>query len=100
MFQHIYLAIKVQLLHILITVSDADKCAKLSSLFGFALLEHLLPLPPPTFSEQVDAGWRAKEPLLVPVRFLSHFRVQDNQSLISSVTQILLHCLSKELNTN
>lgn len=45
----------------------------------------------PDAAEQVDAGRWTKEALLVAVRLLGHFGVNDENALVLAVTQVLAH---------
>lgn len=67
-------AIEIQLLHVLVTATDANKCAQLCTLLALALLQHLLIASPPAAAEQINAGWRAEETLLIAIGFLGHLQ--------------------------
>ena len=76
-----HLSIKIQLLHVLVGVSDSDECAKLRSGLGFSGTLHLLLLPSPSVAVEIDAwGW-AEEAFLVAVRLLSNFGVKHDDDL-------------------
>lgn len=79
-------AIEIQLLHVLVTAADANKCAQLCPLLALALLQHLLVTSPPSAAKQVNAGWRAEETLLIAIGFLGH--LQGIIRLDSSISQL------------
>lgn len=68
----VLLAIEIQLLHVLVTAPNPNKCAQLCTLLALALLQHLLIASPPAAAKQIDAGWRAEETLLIAIGFLGH----------------------------
>lgn len=92
----LFAVVQIELLHVLVGVADTNKGAKLRGLFGLAVPEHLLLAHPPAVAEQVDAGRRTEESLLVAVRFLSDFRVEDHDDHVAAVAQVPLHGLPGE----
>lgn len=73
-----HLALKVELLHFLLTVPDANKCAGLCLLLRAALSLHLLLLLLPAAAHQVHTRRRAEEP--------EHNMVQTLRSKLSLMT--------------
>lgn len=72
----LFAVVQVQLLHILVGVADPDEGAQLRITFGDALAQHVLLSMAPAVAEQVDAGRRTEEALLVAVGFLRHLYME------------------------
>lgn len=89
--------VQVQLLHVLVRVADADERAQLRRLLRLALAQHLLLAQPPAVAEQVDAGRRAEEALLVAVGLLGDLGVEDDDHHVGALTQVALHGVAGQL---
>jgi hypothetical protein len=98
------LSVEVQLLHVLVRVADADEGAQLRGGLRFGSRRSVsrclaldgLPPPPPSVAIQVDARGRAEESLLVTVRFLRHFGVQNDHHHVAVFLQVAHHGLARQ----
>lgn len=88
--------VKVQLLHVLVGVADANEGAQLGRLLCLTLTQHALAPQPPAIPKKVNARRRAEEALFVAVRFLRDLGMQDHHDHVGTVTQVSLHGFARE----
>ena len=90
----LFTIVQVELLHVLVGITDSDKRAQLGGLLALSFSKHLFLTHSPSISKQIDTWRRTEESFFVTVRFLRNLRMKDYNNHVASIAQIPFHCLA------